>query len=226
MVAEAPNVVISCLTERRKVVVRLVRGRQNLIRFVADQEDILPLHSIAIVAKGYKRTVFREARFRICFSPCRQQRATIARRNLTGFPDQRHRLGRQAHAPPFRHRHNAVQGRPAWGEQRVVRNGVHLKCAVSQPFHVEGGSKEHLQHLPGLGIHNGQTCGRIRRVTLVCEPNDGRSDVRAEHCVDGVVQRQVTPFTRKRVGRSGAEGLHHKGLVKRHTAVRNARQSV
>ena len=218
--------VVSCLTKRRKIVVRLVRGHQNLIRFVADQEDVFPLHSVAVVAEGHERTIFCEACFRICFSPCRQQRASIAGRNLTRFPDQRHGLGREADTPPFRHGHNAVQGRPSWGEQRVVRNGVHFKRAVSQSFHVDGGSEEHLQHLPGHGVHNGQTCDRTLRVTLVCKPDDGRSDVRAKHRVGGVVQRQVTPFTGKHVGRSGAEGLHHKGLVKRLAAVRNARQSV
>ena len=61
---------------------------------------------------------------------------------------------------------------------------------------------------------------------FVCEPDDGRSSVRAEHCICGVIQQQVTPFTRKHIGRSWAEGLHHKGLVKSLAPVRNARQTV
>ena len=226
MVAEAPNVVISRLAKRREIVVRLVRGHQNFVCFVADQEDVLSLHGIAVVTERNQRTIFRETRFGICFSSRGQQGATVARRNLTGFPNQRDGRIRQAHTSSLGHRPNAVQRRPPRSQQGVMRNGVDLKGAVSQALHIDGGSEEDVQHLSCFRIDDGQACDGVRGIALVCESNNGRANVCAEDRVVGIVERQVTPFAREHVGRPWAERLHHEGLVKRLSPVRNAGQTV
>ena len=224
--AQTPHVVGACLTKGREIKKRRVRRGQNGVSFVADEERVLTLHRVAEVPKGHQRSVFRrQAHFLVGLSPRRQHRAPVARRNFACLPHQHHWRRGHADATACRLGFDAVKGGPTPSKRQAVGNGVHLKRAVAQPFHVDRAAQKRVQQLARGGVDHRQRQQCALRVGRVGESHDRWAQIRAIRRLR-VVRLERPSFARKHVGGPGAQRLHHKRLVQWLPAVRHPRQAV
>ena len=226
LVAQSPNVVHPCLAKRREVEVGFVGGRENLVVFIANEEDVLPFHGIAVVPKRNQRSILCQARFGIHFTAGRQQSSTIAGGNFTRLAHHHHRVNRHAHTPTRRHRLDRVERRQAFGQNQIVRDGVHLKHPVTKAFHVQCCAEKHALHFACFAIHNSQACQTVGRIRRVRKAHNGGAQIRAKCGVGRVVQFEVAPFAGQHVAHAGTQRLDDKILVQACASIGNARQTV